>query len=389
MNIVLLASPAYEEIGGVSTHVHMLAKGLEASGHRAFIVPVLPPKWFRSLFVTLPALLIQMVSPYLAVRYMQRAKEWYYAKHALRATHGRIDVLNMQSVLNVGIVEQLRRATGCKTVLTVHGYLTYEAESGGWCQPGDRIHQWLSALEKNGYRQFDAIVCVGKRNKDYVESFGIGPVHLVPNGLDTGLYKPSEVSSRTGKKHLTILFAGTLQETKGIMDVLQMVDLLVNGWGIKLELKVAGTGPQEAQARAFARERRLEDCIIFTGALKKEHMVGFYQSGDVFVCPSKAGEARKGEESFPYTTLEAMSCGLPVLAYRTGGLAEQISEGETGFLVDSGDVAALAEWLRLLVENPERLARMGTAARTAAVEKYSHRTMAERFVAVYAQAGKG
>lgn len=385
MNIVLLPSPPFEEIGGVSTHVFMLAKGLGDLGHRVFVVREYPPRWFRWPFFSLPERLLGNVSLYLSRKYRRTVEDLYFALDALWKTKGRMDVLNMQNVQHAGIVKWLRRITGCKAILTVHGFLTYEAESRKWCAVGDKTHQWLWALETTGYDEFDEIVCVGSRAGNYVRQFTSKPITIIPNGLDTGLFRPGS-EERYSKPKIHILFVGLLQPAKGILDAIQALHVWVADYKLDVVLRVAGTGPLELEVRRYVAEHGLEERVVFMGALRKEKMPDFYRSGDILVFPSKhAGVSGKSEESSPYAVLEAMSSGLPVVGYRSRALQDLVQDGVTGYLVEPGDIGAMAGCLRKLCLDMALRHRMGQAARMYCEQNYSQKIMAQRYLKVYEQ----
>ena len=383
MNIVLLPSPPFEEIGGVSTHVYMLAKGLRELGHDVFVIQGNSPGWFRIPIIRIPELMIEQVSLYFARRYRRWSEDLYYVLNALWKTKLEIDVLNVQNVQHTGISKILRYMTKCKTVLTVHGYLTYEAEDRKWCTVGDKTHQWLWSLEKVGYGQFDSIVCVGRAVEKHIKQFTAKPITRIPNGLDTEYFRPNRVLALQHEGG-NIVFAGMLQESKGIMDALETIRILVKDYKRDAVLKIAGTGPQEPLARQFVANNGLEAHVTFLGSLSKEKMPDFYRGGDVFLSTSKVrGILGKGEEPFPYTILEAMACGVPIVAYRTGGLPEQVRDGLNGFLVEPGNVEDLANRVKELLDNRELLEKMGTAARNHCVQNFSHIYMAQKFLAAY------
>ncbi len=341
MNIVLLPAPSY--IGGVTTHVVMLSKGLSELGHNVCLIQGTPDTWFRVPFIRLPETIIGRFNLYFSRRYRRWSEDLYLLADTLWKTKGKIQILNIQNVRHIGMAKLLQRMTGCKLVLTVHGYLTYEAETENWCTVGDKTHQWLWAMEKEGYDRFDSIVCVARKTVSYVEKYTSRPIALIPNGLDTNTFKPLVAQSKGISARRTVLFSGALQEAKGIMDVLKAIHILVQDNRSDLLARVAGTGPQEAEARQYALSNGLENNVEFLGLVSREKMADFYQAGTILLFPSKqAGLSGKSEESSPYSVLEALACGVPVVAYRTGGLQEQVRDGVNGYLVESGDINA---WL--------------------------------------------
>ena len=384
MNIVLIAAPPHEKISGVSTHLYMLKKGLRETGQSVFVIQENPAPWFRIPFIRVPELIFAQVSIYFSRRYRRYIEELYFVMAALWKTKCRIDVLNVQNVQYFRIAQLLKRLTGCKACLTVHGYLTYEAEARKWCIVGDKTHRWLWSLEKTGYDQFDSIICVGRKVGTYVGQFTTKPIVVINNGLDTELFRPDAdlLADNNGRPH--ILFAGVLHEAKGIMDALEVIRILVKEDGRNLLLSVAGIGSLETTAKQFVLDNRLTDNVVFLGTVNKKMMPSFYRSGTVFLCPARqVGLSGTSEESFPYTALEAMSCGVPVIAYKTGGLQEQVLDGVTGYLVTPSRVDILADRVRTLIDDMELLIKMSLSARTHCVQQFSNRKMAQQYLKVY------
>lgn len=103
----------------------------------------------------------------------------------------------------------------------------------------------------------------------------------------------------------------------------------------------------------------------------------FYSAADVFAAPSRI-------ESFGLTALEAMACGTPVVAFRTGGLPDVVIDGETGLLEDHiGSVAGLTEKLRWFLQHPDERQTMGAAARARVETHLTDTLMADRYVKLY------
>ncbi len=106
------------------------------------------------------------------------------------------------------------------------------------------------------------------------------------------------------------------------------------------------------------------------------------EKADLFVLPSHA-------EGLPMTVLEAMGAGLPVVSTRVGGIPEAVVDGETGILLEPGDVVCLAAALRTLAEDPGLRARMGVAGRDRVREKFSTDRFFASFRAIWRDALAG
>ncbi|MHB8781111.1 MAG: glycosyltransferase family 4 protein [Candidatus Geothermincolia bacterium] len=382
MRILLVPSPPYEEIGGVSTHVHMLAGGLTELGHEVAIIPWMPPRPYRAPVVSLPGLALTRLSPSLGYRWMVAARHAYYVAEGLYRMRGRPDIVNVQNAQDMPVARRLQAVSDCGVVLTVHGFLADEAEQSGWCRPGDSFWGWLRQREVDGYAGADALAAVSTSIAGYLNGFEHAPVTVIHNGIDVQSFRPAGNGSHPGE--LRLCFAGILEPHKGIVDAVQAL-ATVRREGCPARLLVAGEGRDQERARQEARRLGVQDAVEWKGAVKKTEMPAFYSSADVLLMPSLMRGSGQGEEPFPYTALEAMACGLPVVAYRTGGLPEQVDDSKTGFVVDAGDAGALGR-AALKLADSGLLAQMGGDARRRVEELFSARRMAGRFLEIYAHA---
>jgi len=381
---LLVASPPFEEIGGVSTHVHMLAGGLQALGEAVRVIGEQPPRIYRAPLVSLAGLLLSKASRRLGRRWALAAKHLYYLVDGLLATGFRPDVINVQNVMHMPMAIHPKRLTGCRVILTFHGFLADEAEESGTCLRGDAIWTRWRDLETSGYRDADQIIAVSYSTAAYVEEFAHAPLNVIYNGIDTLVFSPSPAGAdRRGQAEsdLRLLFAGFLEPHKGVLDAVEVL-VRLREVGISAELAVAGDGSEREPGRHMAEQRNIADHITWLGVIKKSDMPAFYRTGDVLLMPSKPSGFGGGEESFGYTALEAMACGIPVIAYKTGGLPEQIKDGHTGVLVPAGGIRALAA-AALLFTDEALKRRMGLNARRHVEERFSALDMASRFVDVY------
>jgi glycosyltransferase involved in cell wall biosynthesis len=147
----------------------------------------------------------------------------------------------------------------------------------------------------------------------------------------------------------------------------------------QLRAEIAGDGPERTSLENQVRARELEQTVTFAGWV--DDISQTMRGWDIYVQPSLA-------EGLGISALEAMACGIPVVASNVGGLKEIIVDGVTGFLVPPGDARALAETIWLLTTDAALRASMGNAARARVIEHFnlereSHaiRTVYERLLA--------
>jgi glycosyltransferase involved in cell wall biosynthesis len=190
------------------------------------------------------------------------------------------------------------------------------------------------------------------------------PITVIPNGIDTRTFFPQG----RHKQHtpMTIVSTGRLIQRKGY-------DLLIHALaGVPAtRLVLAGDGPEKDHLLEVARQLKVDlECL---GAVEHEAIPAILQKADLFVLPSR-------NEGMSNSVLEAMACGLPVIATEVGGSRELIDRN--GSIVPCNDTAALREKILDYIHHPELLAEHGHRSRQIA-EQMSWRQVAEEYVGIY------
>ncbi len=179
-------------------------------------------------------------------------------------------------------------------------------------------------------------------------------VVAIHHGVDLDRYSPGSPARPVDDPSCVIGAAGRLIRGKGFLELLRALAVLPSD---RVRLRIAGEGPLRTTIEAEATA--IGDRVEMTGLVPD--MPAFWRTTDLAVVPSSTLE-----ESFGMVAVEAMACGLPVVAARSGGLAEVVTEGETGLLFTPGDYADLARCLRAYVEDPDMRRDHGRRARTRA-----------------------
>jgi len=133
-------------------------------------------------------------------------------------------------------------------------------------------------------------------------------------------------------------------------------------------LVVAGDGDDRNRLEELVSKRGMSDRVIFKGIVSDEELIDLYKRCDVFLMPSS-------QEGFGIVFLEAMAFKKPVIGGNHGGTPEVIIDNETGFLVEHGDVEALANKISTLLHDPELCNRMGEAGRRRVEENYTFESL--------------
>jgi glycosyltransferase involved in cell wall biosynthesis/GT2 family glycosyltransferase len=166
-----------------------------------------------------------------------------------------------------------------------------------------------------------------------------GRARLIPLGVDLATFSPSPASRPPGR---VVGYVGRLAPHKGV-DVLVRAVAGLDG----VELRIAGAGPDDARLHALVDELGAAERVQFAGSLTPEQLPGFYRALDVLAVPSIPTPGWL--EQFGRVVVEAMACGVPVVASDSGALPDVV--GDAGLLVPPGDADALGKTLQALLED--------------------------------------
>ena len=219
------------------------------------------------------------------------------------------------------------------------------------------------------------------------------PVTEIPPGVDAGRFRPLDEPARlAARRHLglpsdalVLLSVSRLVPRKG-MDVLIRAVARLQRTRPDLVLAIGGAGRDERRLAAIARLAGVQ--VRWLGRLSEEDLPLAYGSADVFAMCCRERWLGLEQEGFGIVFLEAAACGVPQVAGRSGGSAEAVEDGETGFVVsDPGDERQVAAALEPLLDDPALRRELGEAARTRAVEQFSYDLLARRLERSLLEAG--
>ncbi|HUF53045.1 MAG TPA: glycosyltransferase [Dehalococcoidia bacterium] len=248
---------------------------------------------------------------------------------------------------------------------------------------GEREPKYRIAGERVVVSEADRIICASEgeaRLLGELYDARRDQVSVIPCGVDTEHFQPmdrAEARNRIGLNtdEPAVLFVGRIEPLKGI-DVLIQAASHIEG-----PFRVLVVGGDEKDSRrkrelvSLARELGVEDRIIWRDAAAHDDLPYYYNAADVCAVPSYY-------ESFGLVAVEAMACGVPVVASRVGGLKETVLDGRTGYLVPWRCPEPFAERLDLLLTNDLLRLSMGREARVRA-EQFRWSGVAEQVEAVY------
>ena len=203
-------------------------------------------------------------------------------------------------------------------------------------------------------------------------------ISVVPGGVDVELFGPGGPTAPRSNRH-RLLFFGRLVERKGIGNVISALAAVPD-----TELVVAG-GPEPAVRPIDPGVRRLGELAQREGVLDRVVLLGRVAHADLppLVRSADVVVSVPWYEQFGIVPLEAMACGVPVVASAVGGHIDTVVDGGTGVLVPPRDPVALAAALRALLADPQRRAALGAAGARRAAEHYSWDRIADATLQTY------
>ena len=257
------------------------------------------------------------------IRESVRLVEYYIKKY------GKPDIIHVHCGLYAGSVAQIiKERYNIPYVITEHSSLVLNK----------KLNDYHKGLLKEAYDNADKLISVSKKLKDSMEEYTKTSIEVVPNIVNTRNFNVSEVK----KDKFTFVSVANLKKSKN-------VDLTIKAFAKNFkdnkdfELKVAGEGEELNFLKSLCLDLGVENQVKFANRVERKDMPAFLQSSDCFVLPSEF-------ETFGVSYIEALACGLPIIATKCGG-PEDFFNDELGIMIDVGDEKALENAMKYMSEN--------------------------------------
>ena len=370
MKIGITCYPVYGGSGVVATE---LGKALALRGHQIHFIAYSMP--FRLAHVT--------ESIYFHEVAVNAYPLFEYPPYSLALTSKMVDVARFEKLDLLHVHYAIPHATSAvlarqileeqglhvPVVTTLHGTdITLVGQDPGF-----------APVVNYSINQSDGVTAVSDYlRRETEEHFSIDrPIEVIPNFIDTKRFK------RMNKEHFkqalcpngekVLVHVSNFRPVKRAGDVVHVFHRLLQE-GLSVKLLLVGDGPDRTPVQRLARELGVYDDIRFLG--KQEPIEEILSIADVFLIPS-------GSETFGLAALEAMACSVPIVSSDIGGLPELNLDGETGFLCPLGDIDALTQRTRQILEDEALHARMSDAARARAEETFDQDRIVPHYEAYY------
>ena len=293
-------------------------------------------------------------------------QEQHFRKRVARAIEmERPNVLHAASPgRNAQVAIDIGHHYGLPVVYEVRGLWHDSGVAQGMLAPDSETYRQQYAEHVNAMRQADAVVTLSEVLKAECIREGVDEdkIGVVPNGVAIEQYAPKnrsgELASRLGIEQGDVVlgYIGLVRSLEGLRLLLQACEVL-RGQYANLKVLIVGGGRDLPALQREARERGLEDVVIFTGEIPHDQIAAYYVMLDVFVIPRT--RSRVTELVTPMKPYEAMAMEKAVVVSDVAALKEVVTDSETGRVFAADDAESLTQTCTELIENPTLRMQLG------------------------------
>lgn len=381
LRIALLGYRSHPHVGGQGIYLHYLSKALVDLGHSVDVIsgPPYPELDARVSLIKIPSLdLYAHPNPTRALRaqHLLSFTDFYEWWSKLSGAFGEpycfgrrlvkhfdkysphYDIVHDNQSLGYGLLELQKR--GVNVIATVHHPITRDRDLAlaAATRKGQRwlINRWYSflSMQKKVVQNLQHIITVSAQSQRDIEQAFSRPsatTHIIPNGVDTGIFKPLPDIERRELSLITT--ASSDQPLKGLSVLLRALAQLRIEYP-QLQLTVIGKLKEDGDTQKELEVLQLNNVVEFKSGISNKALVEEYALAQIAIVPSLY-------EGFGLPAAEAMACGVPLICSDGGALPEVV--GDAARLVSAGDVDSLIDALRELIDNPVLRAELGLRGR--------------------------
>jgi len=247
------------------------------------------------------------------------------------------------------------------------------ADVPGYSERFTLLYKIITPLIKKIWKEAEDVIANSQGLKDLAQkSNPQQKIDIISNGIDVHQFRPSLLNFNSFKT-FQILCVTRITPRKNIRYLIEAVNQLRQKYN-NLNLQIIGEGDEKANLERLVKNLDMEKQVNFVGLVPHEKLPAYYQSACVYVLPSQ-------NEGMSNSMLEALSCGLPLLATNTGGTKELIENGVNGFVLEMKSAQDIAEKLEILIKDEELRKKMGAASKIKA-EGMSWEVVAEKYISI-------
>lgn len=388
---VLLYNDNYKHIGGVETYFLSIYTELKKRGHEVYIFSFGDKKITEQnkLIYKKPeiGLLRRTISSFIFNSTVYSNFKRYIKKIKPQIIH-----LNHNQNYSNSILLSIKKSKP-KALQSIHDYSLF-CPRLFYTPKGNKCRKNFCSLEclRNGCVPFHYFIwyslvywtkryfvkkvikyfITGSKNlKEYMESKGLSNVYHIPYAIDVKKFK-----LKIKKRKPNILFVGRLTEEKGTKYLIMSMPLIIKH-NPKAKLVIIGDGDDKEKLVRLSKNLKILKHISFLGKVNEKNLIKNYQNASVVVFPTLITEA------LGYVGIEALACGTPCLAPRTGGIPEYLEDGKNGYFINPRSPKDIAEKAMKIINNPALARKFGMFGRKKIEKEFSIKKQTEKLLELY------
>jgi glycosyltransferase involved in cell wall biosynthesis len=354
---------------GIGYYTYFLSRKLLEKGHD--VVLITRGSWNKVQRDTVEGIEI-IKAPFLPIYPFHVNLHGLFVNKIFKSFESKIDIVHIHSPLCPLI------KTSLPLITTIHTPMLTDTKSIEIKSPRAMIEKIMGRyfsypIELNLLKRADMITTVAHSVAYELREYGFdqNKIIVIGNGVDTQLFTPTK--NKTNEKY--ILYTGRLAFRKGLFDFIECGKYICQKYP-DIFFIIPGKGILLDQLQKKVEEIGLKERFKFLGFVKRERLVQLYQNATIFVQPSHY-------EGLPTVLLEAMSCGLPVVATAVSGNVDVITTGENGILIPPKSPKKMADAITLLLDNDVMRKKLEKNARKTIEENYSWEVISNKYLKCY------
>ncbi|MEA1940225.1 MAG: glycosyltransferase [Candidatus Caldatribacteriota bacterium] len=365
-------------INGVITSIVSLKEAYEAKGHEVY---VFAPKVEDYVDLDKHVFRYKSVNLTKKIKYPVAIPLSFKAKKVI--TEFNPDIIHIHHpFLLSNLAIMYGKKFGIPKILTIHTqyeqYAYYVAPI-----PMKFAQEAIKIIVSNFADKTDCITTPSESMKELIREYGIkNRIEVIPNAIKIDSFREknkSKCQEIKKKYHLEedekiILFVGRTSTEKSIDKIITALSMVMKRGIKKVKLLIVGDGPNLDELKHLVQSLKIEDDVIFTGAVDYKEVQYYYKIAYLFTIASTT-------ESFGIVNIEALASGVPVLAVSAPGAVDILTHGVDGLLTDN-DVDKFSEAMEKIIREPELRKKLSKGAIETS-EKYSINTVSEKMLNLY------
>lgn len=400
MKVLFVASDTFPHIGGKSSHIRDLMKGLRAINVDCQVISLSSLGRTLEIMIKAPIFAVKLIN--IDLFYYLFARIWSKILNRLVYTYclrNSPDFISVQDAFAAQSISDTIKQLRIHTSLTMHTYFGIEHSLDKRMGVLSRvIYRMHLADELQALNVVDGVVAVDQRIHEHVKanidervSQRIQTTSIM-NFTDTDLYMGTNAVARVDLRKrynvandvFIVVCTRRLVEKNGVIYAVRAMQLIDDD---KIRLFIAGDGPQRKSIEDYILQHGLENRIVLFGSVDEKIALELYHISDVSIVPSVTVNSL--QEATSISAIEAMSCGVPIIASNIGGLAQLIKHNHTGVLVDEADEEAIAREIVRLKNNNDLYQRISMDGMAWARMNHSHLSAARQYLGFFESLNNG